>query len=56
MPKHWRFEMHCPRCGKCTQIVVDRPIPRPALNCGDCMHKDALVVELDVHEPVEVRQ
>ena len=44
----YHFDLICPRCHKLSEMVADRLIPSPRVNCGDCLMDHVEVVEMKV--------
>ncbi len=42
------FDLKCPRCNGTSMITLPNREPPPIVNCGECLWKDADVVELTI--------
>ena len=47
-PPRYRLHLVCPRCDKESETIVDRIIPNPRINCGDCLMERTEVVEMKI--------
>ena len=44
----YRLHLCCPKCDKLSEVVVDKLIPKPRVNCGDCLMDRVEVVEMTI--------
>lgn len=47
MTRTFRIEMSCPRCGA-THETIRPMVPRPHVNCGDCLMNNHEIVEMTI--------
>jgi hypothetical protein len=48
MSTQYRFELVCPACNRQAEMIGDKRVPPPVLNCGNCLMERVEVVEMRV--------